>query len=349
MDKKVTNIVSEFTNCYKEFEKLGIINHKINLSRSKISFLEMIINFVKILFLVVKVRPDIFHLITVKPIIIGGLVARLLIFPSVVYSISGLGIAFSNNSILGPLKSCIFKFIYGISLNHKKSKIIVQTLNDQKILNKIIKNESKFILLKGSGVDLKKFIYKPLPTSKTTILFAGRMLKDKGVFEFIQSAKNVISQGYNAKFVLAGNEDRYNPVSVKNFDLEKWHNEGLVEWLGYKEDMAQVISKSHIVVFPSFYGEGIPKILIEAAACGRCIITTDWPGCRDAIEEGVTGILVPIKNVDHLTDAIIYLLNNPNLIKKLGALGRQRAESLFSIDKIIDNHLQLYSSLLEEL
>ena len=171
------HIVSEFTNCYKEFEKLGIINHKINLSRSKTSFLEMIINFVKILFLVVKVRP-IFFIYYCKTNYNRRLSCETSNFPSVVYSISGLGIAFSNNSILGPLKSCIFKFIYGISLNRKKSKIIVQTLNDQNF-KKIIKND-KFILLKGSGVDLKKFV-KPIPTSKTTKLFAGRMLKDKGI------------------------------------------------------------------------------------------------------------------------------------------------------------------------
>ena len=173
----------------------------------------------------------------------------------------------------------------------------------------------------------------------------ARLLYEKGIEEFVKASKLLKQKKVNGTFYICGDPNSVNPSKIKLDIIEKWVDEGLIIYRGYFSDIKKMYKDIDIVCLPS-WREGFPKVLMEAASLGLPVITTDVPGCRDAIIKNVTGILVPVKNTQRLTDAIIYLLKNPKINKQLGILGRQRAERLFSIDKIIENHFKIYNSLL---
>ena len=179
-------------------------------------------------------------------------------------------------------------------------------------------------------------------------MFAGRLLKSKGINEFVKAAKLANDSGLKAKFVIVGDIDLSNPESISKNELIEWKKEANLEIWNYKHDMHNIIPLASIVVLPSYYGEGLPKILIEAAACGRAIITTDHPGCRDAIIPSVTGLLVPVKDSQALANSIEYLISNPNKFKKMGFAGRKLAEECFDIRDVTKKHLNVYKELLSK-
>ena len=182
-------------------------------------------------------------------------------------------------------------------------------------------------------------------------MLAARLLVDKGIIEFVQSSKILRQRGYtqqHIRFVIVGEPDLANPASLRSDQLAQWAEKGLVELWGHRTDMPQVIGAAQVVVLPSYYGEGLPKILIEAAACGRVVITTDHPGCRDAIEPSKTGLLVPIKNAVALADAIEYLIGRDDLRQRMGASGQILAEKEFAIEKIVSEHMKIYEKLLDK-
>ncbi|MDC9725357.1 MAG: glycosyltransferase family 4 protein, partial [Gammaproteobacteria bacterium] len=200
-------------------------------------------------------------------------------------------------------------------------------------------------MIRGSGVDLDKYTVAPEPQSDLVIIMASRLLKDKGVYEFVEAARKIKAKGIKVRFQLVGEPDLGNPESVTHDDIQGWRTEGIVECLGYRTDIAELFSGANIVVLPSYYGEGLPKVLIEAAACGRAVITTDMPGCRDAIEPGLTGMLVPARDAISLKNAMVSLLEDPITRQKMGLEGRDLAEREFSIDSVVSIHLDIYREL----
>jgi glycosyltransferase involved in cell wall biosynthesis len=174
---------------------------------------------------------------------------------------------------------------------------------------------------------------------------ACRLLKDKGVYQFIEAARIVKSNHSNVEFILIGTPDVDNPNSVLSKEIDMWIAEGVIKYLGHRTDIADLFSDSNIVCLPSYYGEGVPKVLIEAAACGRAIITTINPGCRDAVIDGQTGICIPIKNSEALAEAVIFLVEQPDLRHRMGLAGRQFAEQEFDVSSVVNKHLNLYDSL----
>ena len=172
------------------------------------------------------------------------------------------------------------------------------------------------------------------------------MLRDKGVYEFVSAANMLKSRGVTARFWLVGETDVGNPTSVSKRELEKWREDAVVEILGFRADMCHVLAQASIVVLPS-YREGLPKVLIEAAACGRAVVTTDVPGCRDAIEPGITGLLVPPKDSLLLANAIVSLLDNASLRDSMGSAGRKLAEKKFSIEIVTSSHMSVYRALVD--
>jgi len=178
------------------------------------------------------------------------------------------------------------------------------------------------------------------------VVMAARLLKDKGVFEFVEAARLLLRRGILVEMRLIGSPDLGNPTSVTQQVLDQWGNEGQVDLLGYRKDIAAQYAAANIVCLPS-YREGLPKSLVEAAACGRAIVTTDVPGCRDAITPDVTGLLVPVKDSVALADAIQVLIEEPELRKKMGHAGRSLAEDAFAIEKIVEQHMCIYQELLE--
>jgi glycosyltransferase involved in cell wall biosynthesis len=209
-------------------------------------------------------------------------------------------------------------------------------------------NQEDSRLIRGSGVDLLDCPFVPEPQGTPVVVMAARLLKDKGVFEFVESARLLQDRGVGVEMKLIGSSDPGNPNSVTKEDLDRWKKEGIVQVLGFRKDVTAQYATANIVCLPSYYGEGLPKSLVEAAACGRAVVTTDHPGCRDAIVPCETGVLIPVKDPIALADVIERLIEHPNLRQEMGKAGRCLAEEVFSIDKIVEQHLEIYSDLLDE-
>lgn len=301
-----------------------------------------------ILRLFLKIKPDIVHLVTIKPYLYGGIIARIAGVKCVVSSVSGLGTLFIEEKFNIKLLRTLLYPIYKYAFNHPNQMVIFQNKDDlNKFTNKKILKSSKSIIINGSGVELQNFSNFEEPLGTPIVCFAARLIKDKGVFEYIAAARLIKKRGIEAKFLLAGDLDTKNPTGLNLKELQQIKNEELIEVLGYQNEISVLYANSNIICLPS-YREGLPKSLIEAAAASRAVVTTDVPGCRDAIIPNKTGILVPVKDVDKLAEAIIWLIQNPSKRVKMGKAGRQLAEEKFQIKKVIENHLSIYSDLLEK-
>jgi glycosyltransferase involved in cell wall biosynthesis len=207
-------------------------------------------------------------------------------------------------------------------------------------------NRENTIVIKGSGVDMAVFQPQPEADGVPAILFAGRLLWQKGVGEFVEMARRFQTAGIPARFIIVGYSEPSSPSAVPAEELERWNRSGLVEWWGRCTNMPEIFAQSHIVCLPSSYGEGVPKVLIEAAACGRAIVTTDTPGCREIARDGENGLLVPAENDDALFEALKKLVQDPVLRQQMGARGRQIAEAEFSLERICGETLAIYAQLL---
>ena len=237
---------------------------------------------------------------------------------------------------------------YRALLNHKKSYILFQNPDDRALFTqyKIIYPKHAFII-KGSGVDLQQFNSTPIPKGQIKVILIARMLWDKGIREFVDAATILHKQGVIAEFILVGSVDPGNPKSILTEQLKQWHSDGVVNWLGEQSNIAQLLIESHIVVLPS-YREGLPKSLIEAAAAGRAIVTTDVPGCREVVQDGENGFLVPVRDAKELAAAIKKLINNPGLLITMGKKSRLIAEQEFSIDQVVSKTLGIYSKIVSD-
>jgi glycosyltransferase involved in cell wall biosynthesis len=293
-----------------------------------------------------RVKPDIVHLVTIKPYLYGGIISRLCGVRGLITAVSGLGTLFINKDLKSKLIRLLLYPIYKLAFNHLNQKVIVQNKDDLKVLvNWGVLNKSKVKLLKGSGVKLENFTNLDDPGGTPTVCFAARLLRDKGVYEYVSAVRLLKERGIKAQFLLAGDLDINNPTGLKLDDLNKLKSEGYVKITGYQKDIPTLYAKSHIICLPS-YREGFPKSLIEAAAAGRAVVTTDVPGCRDAIIPNKTGLLVPVKDSQKLADALQWLIENPKERIAMGKAGRKFAEKEFPIEKIILNHLDIYQDLL---
>ncbi len=345
------HIATAITDKKAELEQYGFSVSELRLKRASANPFELINSFSQIYSLVKRLQPDILHLVTIKPVLLGGIAARLAAIPAVVFAISGLGAVFLGKGVVSTLRRLIVRQIYGFALRQKRAKIIFQNRDDQKTISSIIPlSEEQIVLVKGSGVDLSIYKQKPLPKGRPVVMLAARFLRDKGVQEFVGAVRFLQKKKdlnlFNPRYVLVGEVDLDNPASFTQRELEAIEAEGNIELWGYRSDMQNVLPQAHIVVLPS-YREGFPKVLMEAAACGRAVVTTDVPGCRDAIKNGKTGLLVPVKDSKALALTIEKLLKEPGLVKLMGENGRNMAEVLFDIQQIVTQHMHVYDDLCE--
>lgn len=292
-------------------------------------------------------KPDIAHLVTIKPYLFGGIIARIIGVPSLVSAVSGLGSLFIHKN----LKSIFLRFLiypmYQAAFNHLNQIIIFQNQSDaREMLKWGVLNEHKIRLLRGSGVKLEKFINLEESAGVPVICFAARLLVDKGLYDFISAAKVLKKRGIKAHFLLAGELDTQNPSGINVNEFNRIKDEGYVEILGYQKDIPKLYARSHIICLPS-YREGLPKALIEAAAANRAVVTTDVPGCRDAIIPNKTGLLVPVRNSEALANAIQYLIENSEKRQSMGRAGRKLAEKDYAIENIVNAHLKIYEELIK--
>ena len=293
-----------------------------------------------------KYKPDIVHHVAIKPVIYGTIVARVIGSIKVVNAMAGLGFVFISNKKKVKLLRFFIHKLFRFLFNNKNVRLILQNKDDLRyfLKNKLIKKDLVTII-RGSGVDIKKFIPVEECMGIPIVMLASRMLWDKGVGEFVEAAKILKQEGVEARFVLVGENDSENPASISNSQLNEWNELETVEWWGEKIDMHKVLAQSSIVCLPS-YREGLPKVLLEAASCGRAIIATDVPGCREIVHNGKNGILVPIKNSNSLANAIKELIDNPEKRKSMGTNGRRLVESEFSEDIVVTQTLMAYQELL---
>lgn len=294
-----------------------------------------------------NIQPDVVHLVTIKPVLIGGLAAILAKVPSIVYAISGLGFIFTNTMLKAKILRLGIIPLYRLALSAKNKTVIVQNLDDLRILRQYVAiPESQTVLIPGSGVDLKQFDFQPLSLKNKIVLIACRLLADKGVYEFHKSAQLLKDKYPDVRFVLVGNIDPDNPASLTEQELNEWVEKGDLEWWGHQSDMPEVLSQATIVVLPS-YREGMPKVLLEAQALGRPIVTTDVPGCREAIENNKTGFLVKVKDEQSLANAIEKLINNDDLCLEFSQNARVLAEQKFDIKQVVKTHMNIYENLIQ--
>lgn len=325
---------------------MGFEHHLLPISRSGRNPLAELRTLWGLYRLMQKIRPDLVHLVTIKPVLYGGLIARLSGVPGMVAAISGLGTVFVDRGKKRSWMRRGVEWLYRLALGHSNSKVVLQNPDDRTALICMgAAHKDKTVLIRGSGVSLASYPMQPEPEGVPIVTFAGRLLEDKGVREFVEAARVLKERGVVARFWLAGSPDPENLTSITEMELSDWSKVGFVETLGYRTDIPDIFANSNIVVLPS-YREGLPKALVEAAACGRAVVTTDVPGCRDAIEPGATGLLVPVRDASRLADAIQFLIENPDRRKQMGVSGRALAEREFAIEKVVDAHLVIYRELM---
>jgi glycosyltransferase involved in cell wall biosynthesis len=342
------HIATGLTDFMDEMQAHGLVVHPLNLNRRSADVWSNGHTFFQLMRLFIRVRPDVVHLVTIKPVLLGGLAIRFSGVRCVVAAISGLGFVFLSKGVIASLRRTLVGAMYRLALRHENLKVIFQNEDDrEKIIGLTGLPRSKTILIRGSGVDLNEYMASPLPNGIPVVMMATRLLVDKGVHEFIEAAALLKDRGTIARFVLVGNPDPGNPATISDGELNHWLSEGLIEYWGRREDMPYVLSLSHIVVLPS-YMEGLPKILIEAAACGRPVVTTNVPGCRDAIIANTTGVLIPLRDPLAIADTVDMLLANRSLCEQMGRAGRVMAENSFDVNAVIKQHLLIYDELLVE-
>jgi glycosyltransferase involved in cell wall biosynthesis len=300
-------------------------------------------------------RPAIAHHFTIKPNLYGTLAARLAGVPVVIATVTGLGYIWTDDgpkarvlrAILGPIYRRVLRLADAvIYLNEEDWR----TLGGRRTL-----------LIPGEGIDLKAFSPSAVPPERQAalrselglgsddrvVLMVGRMLRHKGVLEFVEAARRVRVACPEAVFVLVGPSDEGNPARIPSGEIRVWETTGLVRYLGTREDVRELMAIADVVVLPT-YREGLPRVLIEAAAMGRPIVATDIPGCREVVRNGVNGFLVPARDAVALAEAIGSLLKNPKLRAEFGAASRQLAEERFSDQRVVGCILDLYRAILAE-
>lgn len=296
-----------------------------------------------------EVKPDVVHHVTMKPVIYGSLVSKLTKVNGTLNAISGMGYNFTSER--KSLVQRIMLKLMKIGFNQDNLAFVFQN-NDDYLETKslqVLKEDNKIFMIKGSGVNLDVFKKSEfIEKEKINILFPARMLWDKGVLELIK-ASEILKEEYEGKvkFILAGLADSGNKAGVTQAYLRDNEVEGYLEWVGYQNDMITLYKESDIVVLPS-YREGMPKSLIEACAIGRPIITTQAVGCKECVDQGVNGFRVPVKSVNELASAIKKLIDSPELRQKMGGNSRLKAEREFSLNTVVDKHLEIYNTLYEK-
>jgi glycosyltransferase involved in cell wall biosynthesis len=291
-----------------------------------------------------KFRPDLAHHIALKPIAYGGLVAALLGVPSV-NAVAGRGAMFHGRGLKAIVGRNVIKLLMKIAA-HGSSVALFQLAADRDEMVKLgAVRKDKTEIIRGAGVDLNEFSPSQVPSGVPIILIAGRILWDKGLAEFVAAANKIREKGIAARFVVAGSYDPHNPTGIRPEQVQAWVSDGSIEYLGPRNDMANVISQATICCVPSYH-EGVPKVLLEACASGKAVVVSDIPGCREVIQDDVNGLVIPARDADALAMAIQRLLGDAELRRRLGTNARTTAVEQFSQDEVIRRTLEIYSHLL---
>jgi len=298
-------------------------------------------------------KPTLVHQHTIKPVLYGSLAARLAHVPAVVNSITGRGYVFVAEDRKARLLRRVVGPLYRLAFATPHCAVIFENNVDcQYFIRQGLLQAERARLIEGVGVDTERFAPAPEPDGAPVVMLTARMLWDKGVGVLVEAARLLNKSEPPAKgkvrVVLVGNPDPGNPASINEAILRGWEAEGVVEWWGWQEDMSTVYPRGHIVTLPTVYGEGVPTALLEAAACGKPLVATDAPGCRDVVHHEKNGLLVPPNDPSALAAALRRLADDPELRGRMGAASRQLVLDKFTTEQVNTATLQVYESLLRK-
>lgn len=285
-------------------------------------------------------RPDMVHHVAMKPVLYGTLAARLCGVRHVVNALAGMGWVLASGTRLARFMKWGVLSLFRVIL--PRTSVIVQNRDDAELIKSL--GCHRIHLIRGSGVDVAATGPAAQPSGPCVVLLAARMLWDKGVGEYVEAAQILMERGVPVRMLLAGDPDDSNPTSIPRETLRAWHDSGAVEWLGHREDVSALLQCSHVACLPSYYREGIPKFLLEGLSAGLPVVTTDTPGCRETVIEGLNGFLVPPRHALALADALDRLASDATLRQSMGLVSRNLATSEFSSERIIAETLAVYAS-----
>ncbi len=322
----------------KGFSDLGIDFIPISLDRTGMNPLMDVKSFINIFLLIRKIRPQLVFTTAIKPNIYGCLAAQLNGIPQIYSMLQGLGYAFERTGAKGRVANWIARTLYKIAFRKNQSVFFLNPDNCATFLKLGLVKENQAVLSNGVGVDTEIYSEAPLDTSKVTFLVIARLIKDKGIIEYAQAAETLKKKYPDVEFKILGPMDS-NPSAISSNQVKKWEEEGILEYCGVTDDVRPYIASCNVFVLPSYH-EGMPRSVLEGMAMGRPIITTFASGCKETVNEGVNGYLVPIKNAEALAESMEKYIKEPDLIEAMGKASRQMAVEKFDVHKVNDKILR---------
>lgn len=341
-------IVSEDTGVSDKIREAGLNTINLPINKAGTNIKDEIKTFFFLYKLFRREKPDIVHLVGLKTMLWGSLACRLAGVKAMVSAVCGLGVLFDEEHAHSFITRSILKVL---RVTHKKKRlaVIFQNNDDKAIfLNAKIMKEEQCAFTNGSGINLQNYDYTPEPTDGLIkIIFTARMVEDKGTLILIDAAKKLeVEYKGKVQFLLCGGLDT-NPNGITKEMLESRCDGEYIQWLGHRKDVLELLKQSHIMAFPSWYREGLPKSVIEAEAIGRPVVTTDSVGCRDTVVHGTNGYMIPIKDSDALAMALKKLIDNPELRQAMGKNAREFAVNRFDIKDVVKVHMDVYDNILK--
>jgi len=295
-------------------------------------------------------KPDLVHNFTIKSVVYGSIAARFASIKNIVNAVAGLGFVFSSKGLRARVLKPIVRKLLKFAMGGKNSRLILQNPDDEALFTqeKLV-DSANIRLIKGSGVNTERFKLnaEKVEPAIPVVLMASRLLWDKGVLEYVETARTIKRAGQDARFILAGSPDSGNPASVTEADLRKWREEGMVDLVGHVEDMPALLKQVDIVVLPTRYGEGVPRMLIESAAAGMPLVATNVPGCREVVIHEKNGLLVEPGDTAALVAAVSKLLNDYPLRNQMGLNGRELVLREFDEKVVFEKTLLVYQELIK--
>ena len=342
-------VASRFADHRQRIEDEGFESIPIRLRRRSRNPLAELLTIAELIQIYGRERLRIVYHVAVQPVIYGSWAARIARVPAVVNTFAGLGHVFVARDWRASILRGFIRLACKSALSMPNCRVIFENPDDRSLFveSGIVSSEKTRVIL-GTGVDITCFRPTPEPEGTPVILLASRMLWTKGVGEYVEASQYLKDKGLKCRVVLAGILDPDNAAAIPESTLQRWHSEGKIEWWGTRDDMPNVLAQANIVVLPTTYGEGVPRILMEAAAAGRAIVATDVPGCREIVRHGENGLLVPPGDLEALAEAMMKLLRDPVLRKRMGARGREIVTATFLEERVVRETLAVFRELLGE-
>lgn len=343
------DVVTSCGDFRSKIEAAGILHHSVGLQRNgkNLTHEAQVVRRLATTFR--EIKPDIVHIVGMKPMILGSMAARIANVPGVVCSIAGLGWLFTSGGPLkGLLRFGVKQYVRQTLCGRRNVLFVVQNADHRQLLIKSKLAEAEQIsLVPGCGVDPARFAFSAEPFGPPIVVTHARMLWDKGIGDVVEAAAQIKRQGHSCEFLLVGDPDPANPSSIPEEQLRRWSGEGLVRWQPKRDDIPELLSQAHIACLPSYH-EGFPLSLVEAASCGRPIVTSDIPGCRDIVRHNETGLLVPRGNPTALANALTALIENPQTRRAMGRQGRQEVRRRLSCHIVNEKMHECYARLFRQ-